>query len=592
MVGLLVGMSLFSMFFFISLYLQQVLGYEPLEAGPRLPAAERADHHQRRRGLAAGDAHRLQADADRGLLFIAAGLLWFSQVSPGRQLRRRRPVPVDARRRSASASSFVPVTIAAVTGTKPGRGRPGVGADQHLPAGRRRPRPGDHRHGGQLDHRRRVRRRRAHPAVALTRGLPGRVPGLRRASRCSARDPAAALISSKDSREHAEAARRATPDPCRRPGSSRAGRFGGPGPTAGSEGGACSASAAPPNRVKLCTGHSADKTFTSFHLPAGRARRAPPRRHPGRSGSIRSTPSCRPSRTVPSRSVRSVRRPPPAGRSVWRERDGRRCSDPTSIAATSGRRRSAPRAGPGRRCRGAGPSWPPPAAVATRASVGLSASPESNRSKPAGADQRRHRPGVRILGRRPGRPRPRREHADGDPPGPAASRRSLGAQAARPAAQRRLTTAAERGVPVPSPPSTSTSTGIRSTTSASPPWWSREAWVITSTERRRTPARAEPKATRRLRRPAVEQHGRAVGVLDQGGVALTDVEEGHGHPVRRRRGPQAPGRRHAAITASGPPAAARRARGSRRQRAAAPPREPAAARAPRRAASAAAASTR
>ena len=32
-VGLLVGMSLFSMFFFISLYLQQVLGYEPLKAG-------------------------------------------------------------------------------------------------------------------------------------------------------------------------------------------------------------------------------------------------------------------------------------------------------------------------------------------------------------------------------------------------------------------------------------------------------------------------------------------------------------------------------------------------------------------------------
>ena len=32
-VGLLIGMSLFSMFFFISLYMQQVLGYDALKAG-------------------------------------------------------------------------------------------------------------------------------------------------------------------------------------------------------------------------------------------------------------------------------------------------------------------------------------------------------------------------------------------------------------------------------------------------------------------------------------------------------------------------------------------------------------------------------
>ena len=33
MIGLLLGMSLFAMFFFISLYMQQVLGYDPLKAG-------------------------------------------------------------------------------------------------------------------------------------------------------------------------------------------------------------------------------------------------------------------------------------------------------------------------------------------------------------------------------------------------------------------------------------------------------------------------------------------------------------------------------------------------------------------------------
>ena len=33
MVGLLVAMSLFSMFFFVSLYMQNVLGYDALKAG-------------------------------------------------------------------------------------------------------------------------------------------------------------------------------------------------------------------------------------------------------------------------------------------------------------------------------------------------------------------------------------------------------------------------------------------------------------------------------------------------------------------------------------------------------------------------------
>ena len=83
--GLLLGMSLFSMFFFVSLYMQQVLGYEPLKAGlAYLPLAQH-DHRVRRRGVGARHAHRLQADADpEGMLFIAGGLVWFAQVSaPG-----------------------------------------------------------------------------------------------------------------------------------------------------------------------------------------------------------------------------------------------------------------------------------------------------------------------------------------------------------------------------------------------------------------------------------------------------------------------------------------------------------------------------
>ena len=63
--ALLVAMSLFSMFFFISLYMQQVLGYDALKAGPRLPAAGGRDHRLGRRRLGARDALRLQAGADR-----------------------------------------------------------------------------------------------------------------------------------------------------------------------------------------------------------------------------------------------------------------------------------------------------------------------------------------------------------------------------------------------------------------------------------------------------------------------------------------------------------------------------------------------
>ena len=65
-VGLLIGMSLFSMFFFISLYLQDVLHYSPIKAGALLPAARDRDHPLRRGRLGARHARGLQAHADRG----------------------------------------------------------------------------------------------------------------------------------------------------------------------------------------------------------------------------------------------------------------------------------------------------------------------------------------------------------------------------------------------------------------------------------------------------------------------------------------------------------------------------------------------
>ncbi len=82
-VGLLLGASLFSMFYFISLYMQQVLGYSPIHAGlSYLPLAVTII-------IAAGLGGQLvtrfgfKPILAAGMLFVSAGLLWFSQVSVG-----------------------------------------------------------------------------------------------------------------------------------------------------------------------------------------------------------------------------------------------------------------------------------------------------------------------------------------------------------------------------------------------------------------------------------------------------------------------------------------------------------------------------
>jgi EmrB/QacA subfamily drug resistance transporter len=119
-VGLLVGMSLFSMFFFISLYVQQVLGYEPLEAGlAYVPLSVLII-------VSAGGASQLvtrfgfKPPLIAGMLLISIGLVWFSRVSApsgsyvGDVLFPSMIVAVGL------GFAFVPVTIAAVTGTRPG----------------------------------------------------------------------------------------------------------------------------------------------------------------------------------------------------------------------------------------------------------------------------------------------------------------------------------------------------------------------------------------------------------------------------------------------------------------------------------------
>ncbi|HEX8645781.1 MAG TPA: MFS transporter [Thermoleophilaceae bacterium] len=116
-VGVLVGASLMSMFFFISLYMQQVLDYSAIKAGlSYLPLSVAII-------LSAGIASQLVTRLGykpvlaTGLAFVAAGLIWFSQVSVGGSFAS------DILGPSLLAAvglgfSFVTGTIAAVAGVE------------------------------------------------------------------------------------------------------------------------------------------------------------------------------------------------------------------------------------------------------------------------------------------------------------------------------------------------------------------------------------------------------------------------------------------------------------------------------------------
>ncbi len=113
--GLLVGASLFSMFFFISLYMQQVLGFGPLKTGVSyLPLAGTII-------IAAGVASQLVTRLGfkpvllTGFAFIAAALIWFGQVPWNGSYSSDvlGPMLLAA---IGLGFSFVPVTIGAVSG--------------------------------------------------------------------------------------------------------------------------------------------------------------------------------------------------------------------------------------------------------------------------------------------------------------------------------------------------------------------------------------------------------------------------------------------------------------------------------------------
>ena len=118
-VGLLIGMSLFAMFFFISLYLQDVLHYSPIKTGlSYLPLSVGII-------LSAGGAAQLVTRVGfkpplvAGMLLVTAGLVWFAQV-PGTGGSYLSDILGPSLLAAVGLGlAFVPVTIAAVAGTEP-----------------------------------------------------------------------------------------------------------------------------------------------------------------------------------------------------------------------------------------------------------------------------------------------------------------------------------------------------------------------------------------------------------------------------------------------------------------------------------------
>jgi EmrB/QacA subfamily drug resistance transporter len=116
-VGVLVAMALFSMFFFISLYMQQVLGYSAIKSGlSYLPLAGGIIVSA---GIASGlvTKYGFKPIFVTGLVLTAIGLTWFSQVDVGGSYVGDILFP-SLIAAVGLGFAFVPMTIAAVSGVE------------------------------------------------------------------------------------------------------------------------------------------------------------------------------------------------------------------------------------------------------------------------------------------------------------------------------------------------------------------------------------------------------------------------------------------------------------------------------------------
>ncbi|HTT89746.1 MAG TPA: MFS transporter, partial [Acidimicrobiales bacterium] len=117
-VAIAIGASIFSAFFFLSLYLQQVNGYTPLRAGvaflPFALATLLAALSAARTVARLGVRRQLVI----GLLLAAAGLAWMAQLAPNDEFWWNVFLP-ELLAGTGFGLSFVPMTLGATTGVPP-----------------------------------------------------------------------------------------------------------------------------------------------------------------------------------------------------------------------------------------------------------------------------------------------------------------------------------------------------------------------------------------------------------------------------------------------------------------------------------------
>ena len=112
---LLIGSGMFATFYFLTLYLQQVLGYSPVKTGiAYLPFSFGM-------GVSAGFGSRLagrlapRVIAGPGLIITTAGMFWFSQISPTSSYAGQL-MPAMFVTSVGLGLSFLPMTLGAVSG--------------------------------------------------------------------------------------------------------------------------------------------------------------------------------------------------------------------------------------------------------------------------------------------------------------------------------------------------------------------------------------------------------------------------------------------------------------------------------------------
>ena len=171
----LLGAAWIPMWFFLNLYLQQVLGYGAFEGGAALLPMTAAIMLLMV-VVAPRVVNRLgfKTPIVLGMLLLATGMAILSLVRPDGELRHRRAARVADRRRGDGARVHPVARHRDLLGQARG-GRPGVWHRQHQLPGRLRARPGRHDRPRQRPGRRPARRRHV-----VDRRLLGRVPRRRR----------------------------------------------------------------------------------------------------------------------------------------------------------------------------------------------------------------------------------------------------------------------------------------------------------------------------------------------------------------------------------------------------------------------------